>query len=202
MTFWLSALALLALMVGGWGLSLRLRDVSIVDVMWGPAVAVVAWIGFAVEGGSRRALLAALVTVWGLRLGAHLLARKRREQREDPRYGAWRARHGDRFPLVSLVTVFVLQGALVWVVSLPVQAAGDSTVWWLGVAVWAVGLAFEALGDHQLAAFKADPANRGRIMDAACGATPATRTTSATSSCGGACTSSPARGGRSSARWS
>ena len=110
-------------------------------------------------------LVAVLVTVWGLRLGLHLLARKRRERREDPRYGAWRAKHGDRFPLVSLVTVFLLQGALVWVVSLPVQAAGESPVWWLGVAVWAVGVLFETVGDRQLAAFKADPANRGRIMD-------------------------------------
>jgi steroid 5-alpha reductase family enzyme len=166
-TFWLSAVALLVLMVGGWMVSLVLRDVSIVDVMWGPAFAVVAWIALAVEGGSRCALMALLVTVWGLRLGGHLLARKRRERREDPRYGAWRARHGARFPLVSLVTVFLLQGALVWVVSLPVQAASGtlSALVWVGVAVWAVGVLFEAIGDRQLAAFKADPANRGRIMD-------------------------------------
>jgi steroid 5-alpha reductase family enzyme len=165
MTFWVSAAALLVVMVASWGLSLRLRDVSIVDVIWGPAFVVVAWIGVAVEGGDRRLLLAVLVTLWGLRLGLHLFARKLRERREDPRYGAWRERHGDRFPLVSLVNVFLLQGALVWVVSLPVQAAGDSPVPWLGVAVWAVGLAFEALGDRQLAAFKASPENRGRIMD-------------------------------------
>src|SRR6185295_9078591 len=73
--------------------------------------------------------------------------------------------HGDRFALVSLVNVFLLQGALVWVVSLPVQAAADSPVLWLGAAVWAVGLAFETIGDRQLAAFKAAPENRGRIMD-------------------------------------
>jgi steroid 5-alpha reductase family enzyme len=165
MTLWVSALALLVVMLLGWAVSLRVRDVSIVEVMWGPAFVVVAWTAFAIEGGSRRALLAALVTMWGLRLGAHLLLRKRRERREDPRYAAWRSRHGTRFPLVSLVTVFLLQGALVWVVSLPVQAAGDSAVVWLGVAVWAVGVLFEAVGDRQLAAFKADPANRGRIMD-------------------------------------
>jgi steroid 5-alpha reductase family enzyme len=166
-TYWLSATALLVVMVGGWSVSLRLRDVSIVDVMWGPAFAVVAWIGLATEGGSRRALLAVLVTVWGLRLGAHLLARKRRERREDPRYGEWRERHGDRFPLVSLVSVFLLQGALVWVVSLPVQAASGSlsALAWAGVAIWAVGVGFEAIGDRQLAAFKAAPEHRGRIMD-------------------------------------
>ena len=116
MTLWVSAVALLLAMVASWALSLRLRDVSIVDVIWGPAFVLVAWIAFALGDGDRgrRALLAALVTIWGLRLAGYLLARKRRERREDPRYGAWRERYGDRFPLVSLVTVFLLQGVLVW----------------------------------------------------------------------------------------
>lgn len=165
MTFWVSALAVLVVMLASWGLSLWLRDVSIVDVIWGPAFVVVAWLCVGVEGGDRRLLLAVLVTVWGLRLGLHLFARKRRERREDPRYGAWRERHGDRFALVSLFTVFLLQGALVWIVSLPVQAASDGGLVWAGVAVWAVGVIFEAVGDRQLAAFKASPENRGKIMD-------------------------------------
>jgi steroid 5-alpha reductase family enzyme len=72
--------------------------------------------------------------------------------------------------LVSLFTVFLLQGALVWVVSLPVQGAagqdgGLGPLDFLGVAVWAVGLFFEATGDAQLARFKADPANKGTVMD-------------------------------------
>src|SRR6266516_3300856 len=55
--------------------------------------------------------------------GAYLLARKLRERREDPRYGVIRERHGERFALVSLASVFLLQGALLWIVSLPIQAA-------------------------------------------------------------------------------
>jgi steroid 5-alpha reductase family enzyme len=35
----------------------------------------------------------------------------------------------------------------------------------VGVALWAVGLFFEAVGDWQLKGFKADPANKGKIMD-------------------------------------
>jgi len=34
-----------------------------------------------------------------------------------------------------------------------------------GVALWVVGVLFEAVGDHQLRRFKADPANKGVIMD-------------------------------------
>jgi steroid 5-alpha reductase family enzyme len=79
---------------------------------------------------------------------------------------------GDRFWIISLVTVFLLQGVLMWTVSLPVQMgqvpdSPDSLgiVELIGVLVYAVGLYFEAVGDYQLARFKADPANRGGVMD-------------------------------------
>lgn len=105
-----------------WAVSVRLRDVSIVDVYWGPGFAVVAFTALAVAGRSPRGLLlAALAATWGGRLGLHL-ARRRRGQGEDRRYAAMRVRHGASFPRVSLFTVFLLQAALLWVVSLPLQA--------------------------------------------------------------------------------
>ena len=156
-----------------WAVSVALRDTSIVDVFWGSGFVVVAWIGFPLADGSdaRRLLLAALVTVWGLRLTVYL-ARRNLGKGEDHRYAAMRRRHGERWPLRSLFVVFWLQGALMWVVSLPVQVAmtdptpaGLGILDWVGAAVWAVGLGFEAVGDAQLARFKADPANRGTVMD-------------------------------------
>jgi steroid 5-alpha reductase family enzyme len=164
----ITASAVLALMLVTWTLSLLLRDVSIVDVAWGVGFVVVAWVGVAEGHGSRRWLVAALVSVWGLRLAGYIARRKLRDRREDPRYAAWREKHGARFPLVSLFTVFLLQGVLILVVSLPVQGAKDgapAVVDWLGAVIWATGLFFEAAGDAQLARFKADPANRGRVMD-------------------------------------
>ncbi len=163
-----SAVAVLALMLMTWTLSLILRDVSIVDVAWGLGFVVVAWIGVAEGDGTRRWLVAALVTVWGLRLAGYIAHRKLRDRREDPRYAAWRERHGARFWLVSLPNVFLLQGVLVLVVSLPLQGTKDGApgvLDWLGVVIWATGVFFEATGDAQLARFKADPANRGRVMD-------------------------------------
>jgi steroid 5-alpha reductase family enzyme len=171
-TMALSAAALLILMLATWALSLALHDVSIVDVTWGVGSVVVAWIAFANGDGDegRRALLAGLTTAWGLRLAVYITRRKLREKGEDYRYVEMRERHPERFWLVSLGLVFLLQGALVWVVSLPLQAASaqDDPLGALdvvGVAFWAVGLFFEAVGDAQLARFKADPANRGRVMD-------------------------------------
>jgi steroid 5-alpha reductase family enzyme len=167
-----SAAAVLALLLGAWVLSLVLRDVSIVDVAWGLGFVAVAWVAFAVGDGctGRRVLLAVLTTLWGLRLAGYIGRRKLRHPGEDPRYGAWREKWGERFPLVSLFTVFGLQAVLVWVVSLPLQGAATSddplgVLDWVGVAVWAIGLACEATGDAQMARFKADPANKGRIMD-------------------------------------
>jgi steroid 5-alpha reductase family enzyme len=161
----IAAAALLVFMLTTWAVSLGLHDVSIVDAAWGLAFVLVAWI--AVLFGDAGLWLGVLVSVWGLRLAGYIAHRKLRERREDPRYGAWRERWGARFPLVSLFNVFLLQGALVWVVSLPVQAAGASFTWLAGAgaALWALGLFFEAVGDAQLARFKRDPANRGKVMD-------------------------------------
>ncbi len=163
----------LALLTILWAVSLVLRDASIVDVFWGTGFVFVAWTAYALADGSqdRALLLALLVTAWGLRLTAHL-AHRNLGKGEDYRYAEMRRRHGDGWPLRSLFVVFWLQGALIWVVSLPVQAAmadptpaGLGLLDWVGTAVWAVGLAFEAVGDWQLSRFKADPANRGKVMD-------------------------------------
>jgi steroid 5-alpha reductase family enzyme len=96
-----------------WLWSVRIRDVSIVDVYRGPGFAVVVAAAFAAGEGTdpRRLLVAILVAVWGLRLGAHLAWRKRGHG-EDFRYAAMRKRHGEAFPRVSAVTVFGLQALL------------------------------------------------------------------------------------------
>jgi steroid 5-alpha reductase family enzyme len=162
-----SAAADVGLMVAAWALSIVLRDVSIVDSVWGLAFVTIGWVAFALGDGddARRVLVTVLVTVWGLRLAAYIARRKLRHPGEDPRYGAWRARHGDRFVLVSLVTVFLFQAILSWIVSLPVQAAANDddalgALDALGVALWAIGLFFEGVGDAQMARFKADPRHR------------------------------------------
>jgi steroid 5-alpha reductase family enzyme len=167
----LCAAAVAVLMIGTWLVSLRLRDVSIIDPVWGLAFVVVACsAALAADGDTgRRLLLVALVGVWGLRLFVHLAVRKRGEP-EDRRYAAMRARNPGTFPARSLVTVFGLQALLVLVVSLPVQmaAAEDGALGVLalvGAAVWAVGFAFESVGDLQLTRFRKDPANRGRVLD-------------------------------------
>jgi steroid 5-alpha reductase family enzyme len=169
-----AALAVAVAMLALWLLSLALRDASIVDIWWGPGIALAsaaAWLGGGAETTARSALLVALVSLWALRLGGYLLWRNAGHG-EDPRYQAMRRYWGSRFPWISLATVFALQGILQWIVSLPLQLAVGApgtaplgVLDALGVAVFACGLGFEAIGDVQLARFKADPANAGRVMD-------------------------------------
>lgn len=169
----LEAGIVLSLVTGLWAVSVVIRNTSIVDVFWGCGFVIIAWVAFALAEGylHRRLLLAALVTVWGLRLTLYL-AHRNLGKEEDYRYAAMRRRYGSRWPLRSLPVVFWLQGALMWVVSLPVQVGMTEPtpkslglLDWAGVALWAVGLAFETVGDMQLTRFKADPANRGLVMD-------------------------------------
>ncbi len=172
-SLFVSGLAVLALMALTFAGSLPLRDVSIVDVAWGLAFVTIGWVAAAVAGGDagRTVLMLVLVTLWGLRLAIHIAIRKAKHPGEDPRYGTMRERHGDRFPLVSAFTIFGLQAVLSFIVALPLQgiAAGDDPTLgplaFVGVAFWIVGFAFEAGGDLQLERFKADPENKGKVMD-------------------------------------
>jgi steroid 5-alpha reductase family enzyme len=166
-----SALAIVVLMLSTWVLSIILKNASIVDIVWGLGFVMVAWVVrlSTDANNARQWLLVAMVTVWGLRLAGYLFWRNHGNG-EDFRYRAMRKHYGPRFGLISLVTVFALQGALMFVVSLSVQLGqADATpnigvIAYIGVALWLVGLFFEAVGDAQLARFKADPANQGMVM--------------------------------------
>jgi steroid 5-alpha reductase family enzyme len=164
----------LAALTAVWLLGLRLRDVSIVDIAWGPAFALLAWVYWwtsrvGPEGSARRLLVPVLVSVWAARLAWHILARHRGE---DPRYRAMRDAHGPAFWWQSLFLVFWLQGLIAWVVAMPLFQVARSaapplwTAWDVaGLVLFAIGFTLETVGDWQLARFRRDPANRGRVLD-------------------------------------
>jgi len=169
---WLEGLAVLAVFAAlGWLLSLPLRNVSIVDSMWSLMflLAALAYAAAQATPGPRAWLVIGLVSVWSVRLAAYITWRNRGHG-EDFRYQKIRANNDPGFAYKSLYIVFGLQAGLAWVISLPLLAAINSTapLGWLdltGAVLWLVGLVFEAGGDWQLARFKADPANRGKVLD-------------------------------------
>lgn len=162
-----------ALMLGVWLLSLIKKDASLVDTFWGLGFVLIAAVCCAIGEGyaMRRILITVLTAIWGLRLAGHIFFRNK-GRGEDFRYKAMRARHLKRFPVVSLYSVFAVQGLLMWVISLPLQIGETSRLparltWldWAGATIWLIGFGFESIGDLQLARFKADPKNKGKVMD-------------------------------------
>lgn len=177
-----SFLVVMAAMTALWLLSLSLGNASIVDPFWGMGFILVTWLTVAKTPPERLVarswLLTALVTIWGLRLSLYLLWRNCGHG-EDRRYRAMREQHGSRFWWVSLLTVFWLQGVILWIVSMPIQDAiwnGPtnrlliqtfplSVLDAVGISVWLVGFLFESIGDFQMSRFQAAPANAGQVMD-------------------------------------
>lgn len=156
-----------------WISSVWLRDASIVDRFWGGGFVLIAAVALLHTGASdvRPWIVMVMVAIWGLRLSAYLTWRNWGGG-EDYRYQAMRKRHGDAFWWKSLYIVFGLQGFLTWFIGLPLMltmiSANSSPLSWIddaGIALWAIGLAFESVGDWQLARFKANPENKGRVMD-------------------------------------
>ena len=177
MSFWsvlgAAACGLAAYLGFGWLLSVRLRDVSIVDGMWGPGFALVAVAGALLGSGdaARKTVVVVLVSIWGLRLATHILARNH-GQAEDYRYRAMRDRQGPRFVWLSAFTVFGLQGILLLWIALPLVAAtslpGSPPLGLFDLAgsgLFLLGFLCEAIGDAQLTRFRANPANRGKVCD-------------------------------------
>lgn len=169
-----TALITLIIMTVIWFVSLKLSDVSIVDVYWGPGFGVIAltalWLSPGASAGDQ--LIAALTLLWGMRLGIYLFLRWRSHTGEDARYRAMRRASKGDFAYRSYITVFLLQSAIMWFVSLPLQFAAmtaDDADWLAlplaGIALFAIGLSFESIADWQLSRFKRDPANKGRVMD-------------------------------------
>ena len=169
---WLLALpVLLAMAVAAWVVATARRNAGLVDIAW-PLFFLAAAITFAANGphDHPRAWLAlALVAPWAMRLAAYLALRNWNAP-EDHRYRAIRTRNEPGFAWKSLYLVFGLQAILAWLIAAPLAGAIASgaplgTLDILGAVLAAFGIAFEATADAQLASFKADPANAGKVMD-------------------------------------
>jgi len=158
-----------------WVISVASGKVSFVDSIWGGAMAGLA-IASALQLAERGALatLILLMTVlWGGRLFVHLILRFFRNG-EDDRYRKMLPSPDNRiaFAVTALWKVWLLQAALIMLVSSPAQVGilageemGIPLLAWVGFVLWLIGVFFEWVGDAQLARFKADPANKGKVMD-------------------------------------
>jgi len=175
LNIYLSGLAVIMLMMTIlWIASIIIKNVSIVDIFWGFGFVLTSAIYFLKTDGLeiRKILLMTMVAIWGLRLSVYL-AWRNIGKGEDFRYQKFRKDYGEhRYWWVSFFQTFLLQGVLMWLVSAPLLGAqyyftdkGLGILDFAGIVVWLTGLIFEAGGDCQLARFKADPANKGKVLN-------------------------------------
>jgi steroid 5-alpha reductase family enzyme len=175
----INAVALLAVILLLWRHAVRIKDVSFIDAFWPFGMVLLAWATWAQSGapGARSHLLLGLTTLWGLRLAVHLYTRWRAHG-EDPRYKKIMAsvteKRGWSWAKTALFSVFLTQAPLLFITCLPAQLGiwasdGGRTVIGplgaLGAAIALIGIAFESIGDWQLNRFRADPANKGKVLD-------------------------------------
>ena len=168
-----SALAVLAVLIATFVASRIAGKHSVIDTAWGLlfcAIAVATFFGSSYHGdGLRRWLLLLLPVLWGLRLATHI-GRRTIGKPEDPRYEQLLAKAKGNPELYALRSVYLLQGALAFVIAAPILVGAFEphpvrAVAWIGVALWVVGVFFEAVGDAQMERWRTDPANKGKIID-------------------------------------
>ncbi|MDX9772410.1 MAG: DUF1295 domain-containing protein [Bacteroidales bacterium] len=157
-----------------WIWSIIIKNVSIVDLFWGIGFVVVNafYVFSSDELNPRKILILALVSVWGLRLAIYLAIRNIGKG-EDFRYQEFRRNYGaERYWWFSYFQTFLLQGLLIMIVSLPLLGISKSThsgnlnlLDYIAIVIWLIGFVFEAGGDYQLAHFKRDPGNKGKVLN-------------------------------------
>jgi len=156
-----------------WIFSVFSKNASIVDPFWGLGFIMLAYYYFFQSQGwiTRKILLLAMVTLWGIRLSIYL-AWRNWGKGEDFRYKQFRRKYGSyRYWWVSFFQVFLLQGILMWLISAPILGAqyynthesiGFMDI--MGMIIWLIGICFEVGGDWQLARFKTNPLNKGKVL--------------------------------------
>jgi steroid 5-alpha reductase family enzyme len=169
------AVSLSLLMAGAFLVQQRTGNSGWVDTIWTFSLGLVGvgsalWPVAGAVPNARQWLVAALVAVWSLRLGAHIAARTA-EITDDPRYAAFAKEWG----VDSRRKMFIFlqnQGfgsiPLVFAIFVAARFPGDALRLqdYLGALILLAGIAGEALAGAQLTRFRNQPANKGRVCDA------------------------------------
>lgn len=148
------------------------KDNSIVDIGWGIGFFLVT-AGLTFKTGNQSLVhlaFLAMIALWAARLASYIFIRNRGTG-EDYRYAAWRKEWGKNVVWRAYLQVFILQGLIMAVVLSPAYAVFSTDApefgiqHFTGILLWCVGFYFEAVGDAQMKKFKAEPANKGKVMN-------------------------------------
>ncbi|EPG65866.1 DUF1295 domain-containing protein [Leptospira wolffii] len=170
LTAWVVVFFLMSLL---WLIGKFIRNYAIVDLGWGLCISTVAIVYFLLGDAfsTRKAIFAFMATVWGWRLSYFIFTTRVLSGHEDPRYAAFRKDYGNQVDRKFFTNVFQFQGILGTALSLPfLFPALNPTVEThplevIGLAVFAIGILGESAADFQLAEFKSEKSNEGKVCD-------------------------------------
>lgn len=145
---------------------------SIADIFWAPGFIILAFytLYYSTFILPRKFLVTTLVIIWGIRLAYYMFIRNWYKP-EDIRYTNMKKNWGYLEPVYSYFIVFLLQGLLIILISLPVMIININNsqesinfLDLIGLVFWIIGFLFESVGDYQLKKFISNPENNGKIM--------------------------------------
>ena len=171
----LAATGLSVTMVVAWYVALRTDRSGWIDAIWSFAVGIFgALAALLVSTGDssvhRQWLVAILALAWSLRLAHHIANRTARSGQDDPRYRQLKEQWGSSFR-ARLFWFLQVQAAAAFLLVLSIMVAAHNPAFafgsndWAGVMLMLLAVGGEATADRQLKAFRADPANKGRVCD-------------------------------------
>lgn len=165
----LNAALIVVYMTLYWLVAKRRKRLDTVDVAWGLGFVLLAWVSFIQFPSDRTRVIVTLVTIWGLRLAWHLDSRSRKRS-DDPRYAELAKKWKGNFWMRAYISIFLLQGALIWLISLPIVLTGRTVVvaspsYYLaaGIIIWLIGFLTETIADGQLEKFLSQK-NRPKVL--------------------------------------
>lgn len=167
-----NAAALLLYMTVVFVIAYKRKRLDTVDIAWGGAFVVAAAMVAGLEPQPSTILILLLVNVWAIRLSSHIMDRAKKHTQDDPRYTEIAKKWGKQnYWQRAFASIFLLQGALALIVSLPtVFAAGEPLelaipIMIVGTIVWLIGFMTEVLADRQLRQFLNQATNKGKVLN-------------------------------------
>ncbi len=168
-----SMIACCLIMVFIWLWSYKIKNAGVVDIFWSYNFPVIAIILLLLAPGfeTRKLLICGMVIIAGARLGTHLAVRILKHlHEEEPRYAQIRKEWG-KAAEKKMFGFFQMQAVSNVLLAIPFFIITINTkpelsvLEYAGAVLWATSVFGEATADAQLAAFKKNPANKGKVCD-------------------------------------
>lgn len=161
---------ILFLMIFTFFVSQIFNENILADIVWGFGFVIISLYTFFIYGSflERQILVTLLVVIWGLRLSLYIIYRLKTGSKGF-RYKNLRRHWGKTFVLKSFFYIFIFEGLLMLLVSLPIAAVNyydSGSLNWLdnvGLTVWSFGFVMECLADFQMIRFKNNPQKQKNI---------------------------------------